>query len=115
MIVVLFEVNVKKEGMAQYLKIAAALAQELSTVEGFISAERFSSLKNDGKLLSVSIWQSEEAIEKWRNHAKHRLGQQQGLEQLFDSYKITVLSSLREYTNTMRVHAPQDSNEHFQL
>lgn len=56
MVVVLFEVTVKEEKMEDYLSRAALLKELLAHEEGFISAERFSSLSTKGKLLSLSGW-----------------------------------------------------------
>ncbi len=67
-IIVLFEVKPTKEGMEKYLELAEMLKPMLSTAEGFVSAERFKSLNEEGKLLSMNVWESEEAIEKWRNN-----------------------------------------------
>ncbi len=112
-VIVLFEVTPSKEGYARYLELAAMLKPMLSNVEGLISAERFSSLVQDGKLLSMSVWESEEAIEKWRTNMSHRMSQKEGMEQLFVSYKITVTSPIREYTLDERKEAPKDANEFF--
>ncbi len=110
MVVVLFEVTVKKEGMKHYLALAASLGKMLANAEGFIRSERFSSLVNEGKLLSLSIWENEQAVEKWRNEAKHRMSQQEGHGALFEDYRITVASQLRSYTDGIRSEAPADSN-----
>lgn len=112
-IVVLFEVKPTKEGMKRYLDLAAMLKPLLSGFDGFIRAERFSSLNEDGKLLSMNIWTDEAAVERWRNTVEHRMSQQEGREKLFESYKITVCSALREYTDTDRAEAPEDSNKYF--
>ena len=85
----------------------------LAGFEGFISAERFSSLNEDGKLLSMNIWTDEAAVERWRNAMQHRMSQKEGREKLFESYKITVCSEIRSYTNTERTQAPQDSNQYW--
>jgi heme-degrading monooxygenase HmoA len=58
-------------------------------------------------------WESEEAVTRWRNTVKHRLSQQEGRDKLFESFKITVCSVIREYSDTDRKEAPQDSNEYF--
>ena len=87
----------------------------LAGFEGFIRAERFSSLNEDGKLLSMNIWTDEAAVERWRNAMQHRMSQKEGREKLFESYKITVCSEIRSYTNTERTQAPQDSNQYFEL
>ena len=114
-IVVLFEVNPTKAGMKKYLDLAAMLKPLLAGFEGFIRAERFSSLNEDGKLLSMNIWTDEAAVERWRNAMQHRMSQKEGREKLFESYKITVCSEIRSYTNTERTQAPQDSNQYFEL
>ena len=74
----------------------------LAGFEGFIRAERFSSLNEDGKLLSMNVWTDETAVERWRNVMQHRMSQKEGREKLFESYKITVCSEIRSYTDTDR-------------
>ena len=114
-IVVIFEVKPKKEGMDDYLKHAAHLKSELSKMEGFVSAERFSSLNEDGKLLSLSVWENEEAATKWRNQIAHRKSQKAGHDSLFKEYHITVASVMREYADHDRTEAPQDSNHYLNV
>lgn len=112
-VVVLFEVKPTKEGMKRYLDLAAMLKPLLAGFEGFISAERFTSLNEEGKLLSMNVWENEEAVARWRNVMEHRMSQKEGREKLFESYKITVCSSIREYSDIDRKEAPADSNEYF--
>ena len=114
-ILVLFEVKPAKAGMQKYLDLAAMLKPMLAGFEGFIRAERFSSLNEDGKLLSMNVWTDETAVERWRNVMQHRMSQKEGREKLFESYKITVCSEIRSYTDTERAQAPQDSNQYFEL
>ena len=114
-IIVLFEVKATKPGKKKYLDLAAMLKPLLAGFEGFVRAERFSSLNEDGKLLSMNIWTDEAAIERWRNAMQHRMSQKEGREKLFESYKITVCSEIRSYTDTERAQAPQDSNQYFEL
>ena len=114
-ILVSFEVKPAKAGMQKYLDLAAMLKPMLAGFEGFIRAERFSSLNEDGKLLSMNVWTDETAVERWRNVMQHRMSQKEGREKLFESYKITVCSEIRSYTDTERVQAPQDSNQYFEL
>ncbi len=111
-VIVLFEVKPTKEGMKKYLELAAMLKPLFSTAEGFIRAERFQSLNEEGKLLSMNVWESEEAVEKWRNQVQHRMSQAEGKNKLFESYKITVCEALREYSDLERENAPCDSNEY---
>ena len=111
-IVVLFEVKPTKEGKQRYLDLAAMLKPMLAGFEGFIRAERFSSLNEEGKLLSMNVWTDENAVNRWRNMMEHRMSQKEGRDMLFESYKITVCSVIREYSDTDRTEAPDDSNEY---
>ncbi len=111
--IVLFEVIPTKEGKAKYLELAASLKEILPSVEGFVHAERFQSLANENKILSLNVWESEEAITNWRNMAEHRMSQLEGKNKLFESYKISIAQVIREYTDADRESAPQDSNDFF--
>lgn len=114
-IVVLFEVKPTKAGMQKYLDLAATLGATLSGFEGFICAACFSSLNGEGKLLSMNVWTDEAAVERWRNVMQHRMSRKEGRENLVESYKITVCSKIRSYTDTDRTQAPQDSNAFFEV
>ncbi|HJC23967.1 MAG TPA: antibiotic biosynthesis monooxygenase [Candidatus Eisenbergiella merdavium] len=111
--IVLFEVKPTKTGKERYLDLATMLKPMLAGFEGFIRAERFSSLNEDGKLLSMNVWTDEAAVERWRNVMQHRMSQKEGREKLFESYKITVCSEIRSYTDTDRAQAPRDSDRYF--
>ncbi len=113
MYAVIFEVKPKAEGREKYLEIAGELRKFLEDQEGFISIERFQSLLDEGKVLSLSFWESEQAIENWCNIHEHRMGQKAGREQLFHSYRIRIAKVMRDYTETKRDEAPKDSNEMF--
>lgn len=99
--------------MPEYLSLAADLKDALQQTEGFIRAERFSSLTNEGTLLSLSLWENEAAVETWRTLMRHRMSQKQGRDRLFDGYSITIASKVRQYTDLSRTEAPQDSNAFF--
>lgn len=108
MILVVFEVTIKEGCMDSYLALAKKLKGELAKAQGFIRSERFSSLARERKLLSLSVWESEDVAE-WRNQHEHRDNQKQGRDSFFESYTITVASSLRSYTHKDRTPAPKDS------
>jgi len=55
MIVVIFEVFPKEEHKQEYLDIAAKLKPMLAQFDGFISIERFASLQDPNKILSLSF------------------------------------------------------------
>ncbi len=112
--IVLFEVTPTDEGKARYLELASMLKPMLSGFDGFISTERFQSLVNERKILSMNLWKSEEAMTKWRTMTEHRMSQLEGKTKLFESYKISVTKVIREYTDKDREQAPTDSNEYFE-
>ena len=114
-VIVLFEAILKKDKINDYLSIASSLKKNLENAEGFIRSERFSSLSVEGKLLSVSIWESEESVKKWRNFSAHRIAQKHGRLHDYVDYSITVVTPLRTYTMTNREHAPSDSNIYLEV
>lgn len=109
MIAVIFEVQVAEGKTSEYLDIANELRPLLSEIEGFISIERFQSLSNEGKVLSLSFWRDENAIQEWRRLEDHRLAQSKGRNGVFESYRLRVASVLRDYGMDERSEAPQDS------
>ena len=110
MLAVIFEVKPTQAGKAEYLKLAASLKEELSAFTGLLSIERFQSLIDEGKLLSLSFWRDEPSLEKWRNFMAHRFAQQKGKNELFSEYRIRVCTVTRDYTEKKREEAPSDSN-----
>lgn len=112
MYAVIFEVWPTKDGKDEYLQIASKLKEFLQNREGFISIERFQSLSDENKLLSLSFWEDEKSIEIWRNMFEHRIAQDKGNAGIFKEYRIRVANVLRDYTKEKREQAPKDSNEH---
>ena len=109
MIAVIFEVQIAEGKQAEYLAIAAELKPLLEQIDGFISVERFQSLTQPGKLLSLSFFRDEEAIQQWRNLSDHRSAQQSGRNGIFDDYRLRVTHVLRDYRLHDRDEAPADS------
>jgi heme-degrading monooxygenase HmoA len=110
MIAVIFEVWPDgDDGKRDYLGLAAALRSDLMTMDGFISIERFQSLSEPGKLLSLSFWRDEEAVKRWRNLSSHRAAQSAGRAGIFADYRLRVASVLRDYGMEQREGAPADS------
>jgi heme-degrading monooxygenase HmoA len=106
---VIFEVLPTEQGRDEYLAIAADLKAHLSAVPGFISIERFQSLAEPGKILSLSFWEDEESVRQWRNLEVHRTAQAKGRAGLFQDYRIRVASVVRDYSLARRDAAPADS------
>jgi heme-degrading monooxygenase HmoA len=110
MIAVIFEVWPANGRKADYLDHAARLRVELEHVDGFISVERFQSLTDPDKLLSVSVWRDEVAVAAWRRHAAHRATQSAGRSGIFRDYRLRVAAVVRDYGMTQgREQAPGDS------
>ena len=57
MIAVIFEVIPTEEGKAEYLNVANEMRKYLEGRKGLVSIERFQSLTDDGKVLSLSFWE----------------------------------------------------------
>jgi heme-degrading monooxygenase HmoA len=111
MIAVIFEVWPKAERRDQYLAIAADLRARLEAIDGFISVERFESLSQPGKILSLSFFRDEAAVTAWRNTLEHRAAQTAGRAGIFADYRLRIAAVLRDYGMTDRDQAPDDSRE----
>lgn len=110
MIAVIFEVWIAEGRKDAYLEHAARLRAELETIDGFISIERFGSLSEPGKILSLSFFRDEAAVARWRNHAEHRQTQAAGRAGIFADYRLRVAEVVRDYGMTeRREEAPADS------
>ena len=109
MIAVIFEVWPTDGRKDDYLGTAAALRSELERADGFISIERFQSLTDPRKLLSLSFWRDEDAVRNWRNNADHRKAQAAGRGGIFADYRLRIAGVVRDYGMTERLQAPDDS------
>lgn len=109
MIAVIFELIPAAGRREDYLGRAAELRDELERVPGFVSVERFQSLADPDKLLSLSFFRDEEAVRTWRNRERHRAAQQAGRNGIFADYRLRVATVLRDYGLEDRDGAPEDS------
>lgn len=109
MIAIIFEVEPAEGQKPSYLEMAARMRPLAEAIPGFISVERFQSLTHPGKLLSLSFWENEEAVTRWRQLAEHRTAQKAGREEMFDDYRLRVVSVIRDYGKHDRAEAPEDS------
>lgn len=109
MIAVIFEVWPQAEHKQQYLDLAAALRPLLAQVDGFISIERFQSLSEPDKLLSLSFFRDEAAVARWRQLEAHGAAQERGRAVVFRDYRLRVAEVARDYGLHERAQAPQDS------
>jgi len=109
MIAVIFEVWPKSDRRQEYLDIAAALRPQLEQIDGFISIERFESLTAPGKILSLSFFRDEAAVQAWRNIEAHRRAQAKGRGEVFADYRLRIAGVIRDYGMNERAQAPKDS------
>lgn len=111
MIAVIFEVRPKPGHKQDYLDEAAAMRRLVESIDGFVSVERFESLYEPGKILSLGFFENEEAVEAWRNTPEHRKAQALGRERYFADYRLRIAEVLRDYGMRDRAEAPGDSRE----
>jgi heme-degrading monooxygenase HmoA len=109
MIAVIFEVEPADGEFETYMDLAAALRPELERIDGFISVERFRSMTDPNRYLSLSFWRDEEAVRRWRNMSSHRGAQGMGRSKVFRDYRLRVAAVSRDYSMTERDEAPDDS------
>jgi heme-degrading monooxygenase HmoA len=109
MIAVIFEVWPSDNQRQRYLDIASNLRPLLDDIDGFISIERFESIANPGKMLSLSFWRDEAAVERWRTLDRHRAAQALGRDHVFSDYRLRIASVVRDYGMNDRDQAPSDS------
>ncbi len=109
-VAVIFEViPANSECKTEYLNIAASLKPELEKMPGFISIERFQSIYHPEKILSLSFWSDEKAIQQWRNVEMHRAAQSKGRNRVFKDYHLRIAQVVRDYGMYDRKEAPVDS------
>lgn len=109
MIAVIFEVEIARGKKESYLEIAAELRPLLEQVDGFLSVERFQSLSSPDRLLSLSFWRDEAAVQRWRQLPEHRAAQDKGRAGIFAGYRLRVAGVIRDYGMNIRDAAPADS------
>ncbi len=106
MIAVLFEADALPEAQKRYLQLASELKPLLSDTPGFISIERFQSLTTPGKILSLSWWENEESVARWKRNVMHQAAQKEGKQSIFSFYRIRVARVFRDYSSD------KEANQH---
>ena len=109
MVAVIFEAIPGDGKKDEYFAIAERLRPELNKMPGFISIERFQSVTQPGKILSLSFWTDEDSITQWRNVEMHRQAQSEGRSCVFSDYRLRVALVARDYGMNERAEAPADS------
>ena len=109
MIAVIFEFTPAEGRFPDYMELVGTLKTDLDKADGFISLERFESITNKGKFVSLQFWRDEESVRKWRNLQRHREVQAKGRAEIFKSYRLRIAGVIRDYTMDERDQAPADS------
>ena len=87
---VLFEVHPGGDQWEAYLGYAKMLRPELEQIDGFVDNIRYRSLTRDGWILSLSGWDGEKALVRWRTRARHHEVQEKGRTQVLSDYHLRV-------------------------
>jgi heme-degrading monooxygenase HmoA len=78
---------------------------ELATNQpGFLGVESVRA----GLGITISYWDSLEAISAWREHAEHLVAQRLGYEVWYQSFKIRICKVERDYGFVRSVHPTPD-------
>lgn len=77
-----------------------------------MSVERFQSLTDPSKMLSLSFFEDEAALANWRTLSEHRAAQEAGRKGIFGDFRLRVVSVMRDYGPARnRDQAPADSSD----
>ena len=109
MIAVIFEFTAAEGRFADYKTLAEGLSEEVRGFDGFLSIERFQSITDPARFVSLSFWRDEAAVKNWRNVRKHREAQAKGRGGVFSTYRLRICQVLRDYGMQERGEAPRDS------
>ena len=109
MIAVIFEFSAAEGRFADYKALAEGLNEEVRKIDGFLSIERFQSISDPARFVSLSFWRDEEAVKNWRNVQKHREAQAKGRGGIFSGYRLRICQVIRDYGLNERGEAPRDS------
>ena len=64
---------------------------------GFLGVESARNDHDDGLGITVSYWDSLDAIRNWKRHAEHQIAQQTGRDRWYESYQTRVCRVERDY------------------
>jgi heme-degrading monooxygenase HmoA len=109
MVIALFEFRLRADlDVAEWEQTFERMVALASEMPGLISFDGYAA--PDGMQLAVVRWESEEALETWKNHPEHVRAQGRGREAFFDEYKVTVACSvIREYGSQRTAAAAESS------
>jgi heme-degrading monooxygenase HmoA len=95
--IVIFEFSVKEGAKERYFELADLMRDEIKNQPGFIALERFESITDENKVVSISTWEDHDSILKWKRNSAHRKAQEEGKSDIFASYRLRVAEVIRDY------------------
>lgn len=97
MVIALFEFRLRADiDVAEWEQTFERMVALASEAPGFISLDGYAS--PDGMHLAVVRFESDEALQAWKDHPEHVRAQGRGRNAFFDAYRVTVASPIiREY------------------
>jgi len=85
--------STRTEGDRGYEAMAEEMDQMAKLQEGYLGIE---SARNELGI-TVSYWQSLEAIRNWKANTDHMIAQKQGREKWYEHYKVRICKVERDY------------------
>jgi len=87
--------SLRTEGDLGYAEMAARMLELASTQPGFLGVE--SARGESGLGITVSYWDSLEAISAWKRHAEHQVAQSKGREGWYSEFVVRISKVERAY------------------
>lgn len=83
----------RTEGDQGYGKMAEKMVELASQQEGFLGVE---SARDEGLGITVSYWESLDAIKKWKDHSLHQVAQEKGKTIWYQNFSLRVCKVERD-------------------
>ncbi|KIF80131.1 antibiotic biosynthesis monooxygenase family protein [Noviherbaspirillum autotrophicum] len=85
--------SLRTSGDNGYADTARRMAELAAQQPGFLGMESV----RDGIGITVSYWESAEAIRAWKANAEHQLAQERGRSDWYSAYRIRIARVERDY------------------
>lgn len=92
---VIFVSKLKDPASAAYGAMAQKMEEFVKAQPGYLGIDSVRNAEGEG--ITISYWDSLQAIEKWKADDRHLVAQQRGRGEWYAHYKVIVAQSLRQY------------------
>jgi heme-degrading monooxygenase HmoA len=96
MVITIFRNRLRPEHQQEYSQWATRIHDLAVRMPGFISIKTFTA--EDGERVSIVEFESEEAMQAWREQGDHRQAQELGRKLFYSEYQIQVCRIIRDYS-----------------